>query len=93
MRSTEFSPRRRLILHAALFWMASIVLGGMVLDGGVLLKLYCMASLFLWPVLLIISRRRVPLSAAASTVFRASPLFLFILCFVMTSAFVAIGGE
>ena len=85
MCAKEANPRSRLIVHSILFWVASIVLGGMVLDGGVLMKYYCVASLLLWPALLWFAWRHGKFSPTESAVFQAAPLLLFVLCFVIAS--------
>lgn len=93
MRATDFTPRTRLIIHAMLVWIGGIVLGGMVLDGGALLRLYCIASICLWPALILFAYRRVQWSATESAVFRACPLLLLIACFVLASVVMIIRGE
>ena len=85
MCAQEANPRLRMIVHSMLFWVVSIVLGGMVLDGGVLLKYYCVASLLLWPALLLFAYRHGKSSPTESALFRAAPLLLFVLCFVIAS--------
>lgn len=57
----------------------------MTLDGGILLKYYCFASIFLWPILLVSVRRCDAFSVSGSVIFRASPLLLFILGFIVAS--------
>lgn len=93
MRATDFDPKLRLIIHAMLVWIGSIVLGGLVLDGGAFLKFYGIASLCMWPALMLFAYRHVQWSPTESTMFRASPLLLLIACFVIASVVMSIRGE